>query len=314
MKFLTLKTALILKFFFACSLLADSTKTQPLESKLWTGDEIGQNGFSLKPDKTFYYKLVNKLGQATQLKIHAFFPKDHKPENKTPAILFFHGGGWYGGTPDQFYPQCRYFAMRGMVTFSAEYRCIKTYKTSPQECVKDGKSAMRWLRKNASNLGIGPNKLAAGGGSAGGHIASATAFSKGFEEADDDKATTCIPNALVLYNPVFDNGPKGFAHDLVKKYWKNFSPIDNITKDAPPSIVILGTKDIYIPVATAKRCEQIMHKLGRRCDLHIYQDKEHGFFNIWVNRHDLVETMLRVDEFLCSLNYLQGPALLKAMK
>ena len=109
MKFLTLKTALILKFFFACSLLADSTKTQPLESKLWTGDEIGQNGFSLKPDKTFYYKLVNKLGQATQLKIHAFFPKDHKPENKTPAILFFHGGGWYGGTPDQVYDQLKKF-------------------------------------------------------------------------------------------------------------------------------------------------------------------------------------------------------------
>ena len=153
MKYTIIKAGLILQVFLACTLLADAKNDPPLENKLWTADEIGQAEFSLKPDKTFYYKLVNKLGQTTQLKIHAFFPKDHKPENQSPAIIFFHGGGWYGGTPDQFYPQCRYLAMRGMVTFSAEYRCINTYKTGPQECVKDGKSAMRWLRENASNLG-----------------------------------------------------------------------------------------------------------------------------------------------------------------
>ena len=296
-------TALLL-FLLSSSLFAESAKT-------WTPDQIGVGEFSLKPDKSYSYKLVDKLGEPAELKIHAFFPKGHKNAHKTPALLFFHGGGWYGGTPDQFYPQCRYFALRGMVTFSAEYRTLNTYKKSPKEVVKDGKSAMRWLRNNASDLGIDPNKLAAGGGSAGGHIASSTAFSVGFDEPGENLAIDCKPNALILYNPVFDNGPKGFAHNLVKDYWKDFSPIDNIGKDAPPSIVILGTKDIYIPVATAQRFDKLMKKQGRRCDLHIYPEQEHGFFNIWLSRHYLAETMIRVDKFLVSLGYLQGEAALK---
>ena len=250
-------------------------------AQIWTPNQIGHGEFSLKPDRSFSYKLSNYLGQPYELKIHAFFPKDHKMTNKTPAVLFFHGGGWYGGTPDQFYPQCRYFALRGMVTFSAEYRTINKFKTTPKEVVKDGKSAMRWLRNNAATLGIDPNKLAAGGGSAGGHIASATAFSKGFDELGEDTSIDCKPNALILYNPVFDNGPKGFSHNLVKNYWKDFSPIDNIGEKAPPSIVILGTKDIYIPVSTAERYKKIMNEKGHRCDLHIYEGKEHGFFNLW---------------------------------
>ena len=296
--------SLILFFFINASLFAENTKT-------WTPEQIGHGEFSLKPDQSFSYKLINKIGKPYELKIHAFFPKGHKMTNKTPAALFFHGGGWYGGTPDHFYPQCRYLALRGMVTFSAEYRTINKFKTTPKEVVKDGKSAMRWIRKNALTLGIDPHKLAAGGGSAGGHIAAATAFSKGFNEPVEDITIDCKPHALILYNPVFDNGPKGFAHALVKNYWKDFSPIDNIDKGAPPSIVILGTKDIYIPIDTAERYKKLVNEKGSRCDLHIYEGKEHGFYNLWVNKHDLAETMIRVDKFLTSLGYLKGPPTFK---
>ena len=295
------------------TLSAEVSQVSPSDppTKVWTSAEIGSGVFSLKPDQTHAYKTVNNQGQPVELKIHAFLPEGYQSTDKRPAIVFFHGGGWYGGTPDQFYPQCRYLALRGMVAFSAEYRCINTFKTTPKECVMDGKSAVRWVRQHATKLGVDPKRIAAGGGSAGGHIAAATALAKGFEEVGADTTTSCRPDALVLYNPVFDNGPNGFGHALVKDYWKEISPIDNVSAYSPPAMVILGTKDEYIPVDTGRRFERLMKENGIRCDLHLYEGKPHGFFNIWVNRKDLAETTIRTDRFLTSLGYLKGEPIFK---
>ena len=119
----------------------------------------------LIPDEQKTYKKVGKV----ELQLHIFNPKGHKASDQRPAIVFFFGGGWSGGTPSQFYPQCEYLAKRGMVAISAEYRVKSRNGTSPLECVKDGNSAVRWVRSHAEELGIDPSKLAAGGGSAGGH-------------------------------------------------------------------------------------------------------------------------------------------------
>ena len=78
----------------------------------------------------------------------------------------------------------------------------------------------------------------------------------------------------------------------------------------PPTFVILGTKDKHIPVETAKRFERLMTEQGRRCDLHLYEGRKHGFYNIWEDRNALADTMIRMDRFLSSLGYLEGePAL-----
>ena len=251
-----------------------------------------------KPDRIVQYKRVGDV----KLALHIFNPTDHKAGDKRPAIVFFFGGGWMGGSPSQFYGQSRYLASRGMVSICAEYRVNKKHKTSPRECVKDGKSAVRWIRSHAAELGIDPDMLAAGGGSAGGHVAAATGTVKGFEEDGEDTSVSCRPDVLVLFNPVFDNGPKGYGHDRVKQYWKEFSPMHNIDKGAPPTIVFLGTKDKLIPVATAKEYKERMEKAGVRCDLHLYKDQPHGFFN----KARYYETVLEADRFLASLGYLKG--------
>jgi len=118
------------------------------------------------PDHKVTFKTV---GDVT-LQLHVFNPENHKATDKTPAIVFFFGGGWVGGSPSQFYPHCKHLAEKGMVAISAEYRVKKPHGTSPIECVKDGKSAIRWVRQHAAELGVDPNKIAAGGGSAGGHV------------------------------------------------------------------------------------------------------------------------------------------------
>lgn len=281
-------------------------------SQKWTPEQIGWQSFPLKPDNTLEYKTVTgKDGAPVQLKLQVFLPEAWQATDKRPAAVFFHGGGWHGGGPDHYYPQSRYVALRGMVAISVEYRTINRFGTTPRECVKDGKSAMRWVKKHAAQLGIDPDRIVAGGGSAGGHIAAATALVSAFDEQGEDTSVSCIPKALLLFNPVFDNGPDGFKHKLVQPYWREISPIDHIDDKAPPTFVALGTEDTYIPVATARRYERLMKENGRRCDLHIYEGKKHGWYNLWVSRDDMAETLIRMDRFLTSLGYLKGEPVLE---
>jgi len=251
-----------------------------------------------EPDESVVYKRVDGI----ELKLHIFKPEGHRAGERRAAIVFFFGGGWKSGSPSQFYPQCEHLAQRGMVAISAEYRVEKRNKTSPRECVKDGKSAVRWIRQHASELGIDPERIAAGGGSAGGHVAAATGTVKGFEEDGEDLGISSRPNALVLFNPVYDNGPGGYGHSRVKEYWREFSPLHNIDKTTPPTIVFLGTNDKLIPVETARKYKRIMEKNGRRCELHLYDGEPHGFFNHGKKCYQ--KTVTAMDAFLESLGYL----------
>lgn len=253
------------------------------------------------PDKVLVYKTTKEA----ELNLHVFNPPGFLPERKVPAIVFFHGGGWKSGGPSQFFYQCRYLADRGMVAISASYRLTGSHKTTPVECVKDGKSAVRWIRTHAAGLGIDPDRLAAGGGSAGGHIAAATALVEGFNEDGEDLSVSCKPNALVLFNPVIDNGPGGFGNGLVSGYWKAFSPLHNIStgKHPPPALFLLGTKDKLIPVATGEKFKAGMEEAGARCDLVLYEGQPHSFFNI-ENESCHKETLAEMGRFLASLGFL----------
>ena len=259
-------------------------------------------------------KAYKTIGENRKLKLYIFNPADHKVTDKSPAIVFFFGGGWHGGTPVQFARQAKYLASRGMVALCAEYRTKKSHGTSPFECVKDAKSCVRWIRKNAKDLGIDGNRIAAAGGSAGGHLAAATATVANFDE-DKDKSISCIPNALVLFNPVFDNGPNGYGYERVKDQYMKFSPIDNITKGLPPTLVMLGTKDKLIPVKTAEKFKTLAEKVNARCDLKLYKGQTHGFFNYYRSKEMHFKTNYDMDIFLTSIGYLKGkPTIKKSQK
>jgi len=186
-------------------------------------------GLSAKPEPT--RSVVYKHASNTDLKLFIFEPEGHKSSDKRPAAVFFFGGGWNGGTPSQFYPHCEYLASRGMVAMAADYRVASRQKTSPFECVEDGKSAVRWIRQNACSLGIDPNRLAAGGGSAGGHVAAATGNLPGLDSKEEDKNVSSKPNALLLFNPIYDNGPKGYGHSRYNHAGKKFLPSTTSAKE-----------------------------------------------------------------------------------
>ncbi len=256
----------------------------------------------LEGAKAVQYKQVGD----TKLFLHVFNPNGHKDSDQRPAIVFFFGGGWNGGTPKQFDPHCRYLASRGMVAITAEYRVKSRNKTTPFECVKDGKSAIRWVRENAGKLGVDPRRIAAGGGSAGGHVAAATGNCPGLEEKGENLKISSKPDALVLFNPVYDNSAKGFGHNRVKPRWKEISPMHNIAKGSPPTVVFLGTKDKLIPVSTAKEYEKRLVAVGSRSVLHLYEGAVHGFFNHGRKGNAYSDTVGKMDDFLNSLGWLKG--------
>ena len=227
--------------------------------------------------------------------------------NELPAMVFFFGGGWKNGNRHHFLNQAKYLSKRGLVCFLVDYRTESIHQSTPFECVKDAKSAIRFIRKNASNYHIDPDKIIASGGSAGGHLAAATALVSGYNEKSDDLSISCIPNALVLFNPVIDNGPGGYGYDRIDAAYKQFSPLHNIDQEAPPTLFMLGTEDPLIPVETAKYYQTVMEKVGSRCELKLYQGAVHGFFN-YQHFANYKQTLLETDEFLQSLGYLEtGP-------
>jgi acetyl esterase/lipase len=238
-----------------------------------------------------------------ELQMHFFFPPDWKATDRRPAMVFFFGGGWKNGSYKQFIPQAEYFASRGLVTASADYRIASLHKTTPEQCVMDAKSAVRWLRANASKLGIDPEKIVASGGSAGGHLAAATALVPGFNDPSDDVKFSCVPNALVLFNPALNltKVDRPIADAKGKDIAAAISPTKFLETGTPPTILFFGTADAM--VSQAREFKAHSTKLGNRAELYTAADMPHGFFN----RSPWTEATARqADLFLQSLGYLKG--------
>ncbi|MCA8995618.1 MAG: alpha/beta hydrolase [Planctomycetaceae bacterium] len=252
------------------------------------------------PNRKITYKVVGEV----ELQLHVFEPKAKAKEPRA-AIVFFFGGGWNGGSPSQFYPHCRHLADQGMWAAAAEYRVNKTHGTTPFECVADGKSAIRFVRSHAKELHVDPNRIAASGGSAGGHVAAAVATVPGLDERGESQEISCRPNALVLFNPVYDNGPDGYGHSRVADRYEEISPMHNIRDGIPPAIVFLGTEDKLIPVDTAKTFQAKMKERGADSRLFLYEGQPHGFFNFGRSENQYYEeTVAEMDEFLRDHGFL----------
>lgn len=252
-------------------------------------------------------QLYRKTPQG-ELFMHLYYPSDWKASDKRPAIVFFFGGGWKNGSHTQFMPQAQYFAARGLVCACADYRIESKHKTTPDVCVEDAKAAIRWMRAHASSLGIDPEKVIASGGSAGGHLAAATALCDGFNAKDDNLKTSCKPNTLVLFNPALNmsGGKKPITDASGKDISRDFSPNLFIQKGTPPTILFFGTSDPLI--AHGEEFQKKSRGFGNRVELYTASNVGHGFFN----RSPWNEvTAQKTDEFLASLGYLKGPPTLK---
>lgn len=126
---------------------------------MYADDSAGRQGHLIRT-----YKSAGKF----KLDMHIFLPDSILKNTPKPAIIFFHGGSWSEGKPDWFFESCKNYAKNGWVACAVEYRIVSRHNTSPFDAVKDARSAIRWLRQNASQYLIDTNRIIASGNSSGG--------------------------------------------------------------------------------------------------------------------------------------------------
>jgi acetyl esterase len=262
-------------------------------------DHVDRLAAQLEPTRKIVYK---KVGDR-ELYLHIFEPKGHGPTDRRACFVSIHGGGWVGGQPRRNYPFAAHAASLGMVGISVEYRLMKSGSgVTPFECVKDGRSALRYVRAHAAELGIDPNKIAAHGGSAGGHVAAGTALFEGVDEPGDDIKISPVPNALVLHFPVIDTSKEGYGSGKIGARWREISPLERVRPGVPPTLILHGTGDTTTPFKGAQAFHDAMLKAGNRCELVVQPGGVHGYL---MRDQALYEESLRkTEQFLASLAWV----------
>jgi acetyl esterase len=210
------------------------------------------------------------------LKAYVFSPSAQKGHQRRAAIVVFHGGGWTAGEPEWAFPRARHFAERGMVAVAAQYRLSDQKSVTPIEAMADARAVIRWVRTHADSLGIDPQRIAAYGWSAGGHLAACAAT---FETGTTVGGVSSVPNALVLQSPAVSVGLDGWFQRLLgdRADARDFSPDEHVRKGMPPTLVLQGSVDTVTPLVGAKRFCDRMRAAGNLCALQVYEDVGHLF-------------------------------------
>lgn len=245
-------------------------------------------------------RMVYKTVDGRSLSLYVLEPT-RPSATRHPAIIFFHGGGWVKGSPNQFNPQAKYLAARGMVAIQVEYRLISGHAT-PQICVEDAKSSVRWVREHAKQLHINPNKLVEAGGSAGGYLAAFATMAPGWNAPSDNLKVSPKADLLVLFNPVIDNSRSGFGYERFGAEYKRYSPFFYVTPRTPPTLIQSGSDDRLIHAPVLETYKTKMEQAGVPCKLILYKGAHHGFFN---REPYLTQTTKAMARFLRKYNYLE---------
>jgi acetyl esterase/lipase len=251
-------------------------------------------------------KLIYKRSAGEPRELEVYFPPNHDPATaKVPGVLLFHGGGWSGGNLNQFRAACEYLANRGLVAATANYRMLSRDEAKQlpkgesrkRVCITDAKSAIRWFKQHALELGIDPQRIITGGGSAGGHIAVLATTNPHLNDAADPKGIDTSVVAYLLFNPAFSPDDKQDAEVDAFPYLK---------PGFPPAIAFFGTRDTWKPGWDAVQAR--LTSLGNKTTvLELADGQGHSFFNKepWKSL-----TFIAADRFLVEQGLISGqPAL-----
>lgn len=254
--------------------------------------------------KDVVYRKVGNL----DLTIRFYIPTDNATSR--PAILWFHGGGWRGGTPKQFQRQSEYLASKGIVCGCVRYRL--SGEAPFPACLNDCKNAVRYLRAHAKEFGVDPERIAVGGGSAGGHLAAMVGLTPGKFEGDgtflDQPSHVSL---MILFNPATDLRPLGEVATIKKLMNKSAptdeeladaSPVTHVTGKAPPALLLHGDKDTTVPHVHSAFLHRKLRQAGVAAELFTASGQQHSWFN---RGQGYTQTLEVVEKFLTKHGYLK---------
>jgi acetyl esterase/lipase len=226
-----------------------------------------------------------------------------RPKNDAvcPAVLCIHGGGFRAGDRKGYDGLCKKLAEEGYVAVTVTYRLAPKYQFPA--AVIDVKTAVRWLRANSAKYHVDPDRIAALGGSAGGHLAQFLGVTADVKRFDGNElpgyssAVQCVVNYFgpsdftQSYGKSVDAGevlPLFFGGNLETRRREHVlgSPINWVTPDAAPTLLLHGTEDKYVAYEQAVWMNDRLKAAGVEVEFVTLQGAGHGFKGADAERAD----------------------------
>lgn len=224
------------------------------------------------------------------------------PANATnaPLVVWVHGGGWQNGGKDR--SPALMLLTHGYAVASINYR-LSSHAQFPAQ-IEDCKAAVRWLRGRAGQYGYDPDRIAAWGSSAGGHLVAllgVTGDAKDFERGEHLDVSSRVQAVVNFYGPselltmdthsranskMKHNAPDSPEAKLLggliqehKEKAKRASPIHYVTSDDAPMLLVHGDSDPLVPMKQSEVFYAALKNAGVDASLYIVKGGGHGGFN-----------------------------------
>lgn len=215
-----------------------------------------------------------------------------------PAVILIHGGGWTQGYDDRngMEQPARDLAAAGYVAFNVAYRLMDGtpgYNVWPAQ-LDDVQLAVRWIRANADDYGVDPERIGSYGFSAGGQLAAMLGLRETRDAADPDLAdyssrVACVVNLagnmdLTLPLPA---DPQiyltflGGTPDEEPDAYRDASPLSWVDADSAPFLILHGDADDINPPEHARRMVDALQAAGIEVIYEELPDADHFAVNDW---------------------------------
>jgi acetyl esterase/lipase len=267
-----------------------------------------------------YTDLVYRRAGGRTERLDVYVPARVPPPGGWPAVLAIHGGGWRGGSKRDYGPRAAALVNHGYVVVAVDYALSAPGAPSWPANLEDLRAAVRWLRRNAAVYHVDPNRIAAMGASAGGHLAALLATlpdgPDGASHSEPSASASARVQAVIdFYGPsdlaaLAEANPRA-GHSLalflggspraLRDRYAAASPVRRVTRNTPPMLLIHGDGDLLVPLDQSRRLAAALDAASVPHQLIIVPGARHGF-DFQAGPHDLLAAVLAFLETAWNVN------------